>query len=314
MDKISYISQIQTSEVNYRKIELVAIKIEMLRCFCVVAQTGNLADAARQLGRTQSALSMTLKQLEKHLGNGLFESERKNRLTPLGEQVLTLGLRQLRQFDSTIQAIETSASAPQGLLRVVAVPSIAALVYPPLVQHISSLEPGLQIELRDTDTQQVIDALVQNLADIGIASARHALNGVEVSPLLRDRFGLVCAEAHPLAQNKAPVTISDVLEVPFLRNTLCNHIETPRFRAGLETVNVTVHNTQSLLAMVRLGQWVTVLPRSVMNFAPDGLKFVPITDLPDMRQVYLYRREQAFPGKALQQAHAFIASESWVRD
>jgi len=51
-----------------------------------------------------------------------------------------------------------------------------------------------------------------------------------------------------------------------------------------------------------------------MNFAPDGLKFVPITDLPDMRQVYLYRREQAFPGKALQQAHAFIASESWVRD
>ena len=40
------------------------IKIEMLRCFSAVARSGNLADAAARLGRTQSAVSMTLKQLE----------------------------------------------------------------------------------------------------------------------------------------------------------------------------------------------------------------------------------------------------------
>ena len=45
-----------------------AIKIEMLRCFCTVAQTGNLTEAADRLGRTQSAVSMTLKQFESHLG------------------------------------------------------------------------------------------------------------------------------------------------------------------------------------------------------------------------------------------------------
>ena len=55
----------------------------MLRCFCTVAQTGNLAEASNRLGRTQSALSMTLKQFEDHLGKKLFEGERKNRLTPM---------------------------------------------------------------------------------------------------------------------------------------------------------------------------------------------------------------------------------------
>ena len=62
----------------------------MLCCFGAVAQTGNLADAAIRLGRTQSALSMTLKQLGEHLGQPLFEGERKNRLFPLGDEVFRL--------------------------------------------------------------------------------------------------------------------------------------------------------------------------------------------------------------------------------
>ncbi len=77
-----------------------SIKIEMLRCFCTVAQTGNLAEAADRLGRTQSAVSMTLKQLEDHLGKKLFEGERKTHLSPLGRQVFDLALKQVRQFDA----------------------------------------------------------------------------------------------------------------------------------------------------------------------------------------------------------------------
>ena len=49
-----------------------AIKIEMLRCFVAVAEHGNLNDAANRLGRTPSAVSMSLKQLTDHLGAPLF--------------------------------------------------------------------------------------------------------------------------------------------------------------------------------------------------------------------------------------------------
>ena len=60
------------------------IKLELFRYFCAVAETGNLAEAADRLGRTQSALSMSLKQLEEHLGKKLFDGERKSQLSPLG--------------------------------------------------------------------------------------------------------------------------------------------------------------------------------------------------------------------------------------
>lgn len=288
------------------------IKIEMLRCFCTVAKAGNLSDAAIHLGRTQSAISMTLKQLETHLGSPLFEGERKTRLTPLGEQVLRLGQIQLTQFDATVQAIELSASAPQGVLRIAAVPSVAALIFPHVVRAVSQQYPRLKIELRDADSQQVLDTLVQGWADLGIASTCHALKGISTSLLFSDQFGLVVSDTHPLADPDRPITIDDVFSAPFLRNALCDQIRTPRFKTLLRNVDVTVHNTQSLLAMLRQDDWVTVLPRSVQGLADKGLVFRQVSDLPDMRQVYLYRREVTSAPKVTAQVHHLIASHSWT--
>ena len=44
-----------------------ALKLEMLRTFVAVAHAGELAKAARALGRTPSAVSMTLKQVQDEL-------------------------------------------------------------------------------------------------------------------------------------------------------------------------------------------------------------------------------------------------------
>ena len=288
-----------------------ALKIEMLRGFCAVAQAGNLSDAADQLGRTQSALSMMLKQFEENLGGRLFESERKNRLSPLGEQVLQLGRAQLKSYDATIHAIETLAQAPQGTLRIAAVPSIAALAFAPVVRHMASRHPSAKIELRDADTTQVLDALGQGWVDIGIASAPRALNGVTYARLFSDRFGLVLSETHALAQTDTPLYFEDVLATPFLRNGLCDQIQSPRIRDHLSKVHVTVRNTQSLLSMVREGDWATLLPYATIRLAPKGLVFRPIVDLPDARQAYIFLRQQTPSPEIVQEAHAFIQSMQW---
>lgn len=273
-----------------------ALKIETLRCFCTVAQTGNLTEAADRLGRTQSAVSMTLKQFEDHLGRKLFEGERKSRLSPLGAQVFELALKQVRQFDQAVQDIEEAAIAEQGLLRIASVPSVAALIFPRVLSHLARQYPGVKVDLRDTDTQQVLDALVEGRADIGIASGYHALNGIRAVPLLRDRFGLVCSAEHPLIAQEAPPTLAQIASVPFIRNALCDLIESPQFHAAIDRAGVTIHNTHSLIAMVRTGDWVTVLPQTVTGFIPEATAFRLIRDLPDHRQVFLYIHERSrFP-------------------
>ena len=287
-----------------------AIKIETLRCFCTVAQTGNLVEAADRLGRTQSAVSMTLKQFEDHLGKKLFEGERKNRLSPLGVQVFEATLKQVRQFDQTVLEIEAGAKAERGLLRIVSVPSVAALVFPKILTFISQRFPGVKVELRDTDTQQVLDALVEGKADIGIASGHHALNGVKSIPLFEDRFGLVGASDHPLMSQAMPPTIDEVLARPFIRNALCDLIQSPKFRASEAQADVTIHNTHSLITMVKTGKWVTVLPQTVADIAPEATSFREISDLPDQRQVCLFVNERARFKHLTQEAVACIQEQS----
>ncbi|WP_264210535.1 LysR family transcriptional regulator [Leisingera thetidis] len=285
-----------------------ALKIEMLRTFCTVAQTGNLSEAANRLGRTQSAVSMTLKQMEEHLGKKLFEGERKNQLSPLGEQVFDLAQKQVRQFDQTVQSIEMAAEALHGLIRIVSVPSVAALVFPPVLEHMTASYPGIKVELRDTDTQQVLDALAEGKADIGIASGYHPLNGVKAVPLFEDRFGLVCSTGHPLMQQAGPPVIADIIGPAFVRNALCGLIRNAHFVEASGTADVTIHNTHSLITMVRTGKWVTVLPETVARFMPDSTAFRPIADLPDKREVYLYQRERSRFAALTEDCCAFIRS------
>ena len=289
-----------------------AVKIEMLRCFVTVAQTGNLADAANRLGRTQSALSMTLKQLEENLGKRLFESDRKNRLTPLGEQVFELAQTQLRQFDYTIRAIETSAKSPKGLIRIASIPSVAGVVFPSAIESLTHRNPGLKVELHDTDTQRVIDALLKGQADIGIVSGEHTLNGIRQTHLFSDPFGLICSPDHPLAMQPQDPTIKDVSSASFIRNNLCDMIDTPMFQEASAGSNVTIHNTMSLIAMVRAGGWVTVLPQTVRQFTAPDLVFRCISDLPDRRQVVLLLREKASFPQFSEELWQYLVSFDWT--
>lgn len=270
-----------------------AIKIEMLRCFSTVARTGNLADAAVRLGRTQSAVSMTLKQLEDHLGQRLFESERKNRLTAFGQEVAELARRQIRQFDETISAIETSARAPGGLVRLASVPSIAGVVFPQAVDFLAAARPGLEIELRDADTEQVLDALVRGHTDFGIVSGVHSLNGIGGAVLFEDPLGLVAAVGHPLALRKTSPQIGDIDPADFLRNPLCALVSNAAFHRMLPGTRISVQNTLSLIAMVRAGRWVTLLPRTVVGLLPGEIVFRPIAGLSDHRAVSLLFREKS---------------------
>jgi DNA-binding transcriptional LysR family regulator len=273
-----------------------AIKIEMLRCFATVAQNGNLAEAASRLGRTQSALSMTLKQLEETLGQRLFESDRKNRLTQLGEQVFELAQTELRQFDYTIEAIQACAKSRAGLIRIASVPSVAAQVFPVAIETLTQRHPDLRIELRDTDTQQVVDALTRGRVDLGIVSGEHTLNDVRSALLFSDSYGLICAPHHPLAQQEIPPRFEQITSVPFVRNNLLGLIESASFQEAIADAKVSVHNTMSLTAMVRTGAWVTVLPRSVVRFMSPDLVFRPLPELAERRKVsLLMRNKAAFP-------------------
>jgi DNA-binding transcriptional LysR family regulator len=290
MDAGSHFSQNQTSEGNFRNTEM-TIKIEMLRCFAVVARSGRLATAADTLGRTPSAVSMMLKQFEEHLGAPLFESERKSKLTALGAFALDEATRELDHFARTVAAIESFARSESGFVRVAAVPSVAEAILPQVVRDFLLDHPSVRIEIRDMDSAAVLREIEQERVDLGLATGAGA--GIDREALFSDAFGVVCRADHPLATVDQPVAWRALDPGTFIANGLCAHIADEAFQNIFKESQLMVRSTTSLLALVRAGVGVTVLPRLVIDGGESELRFLPVADPEARRHIDILRRAHA---------------------
>lgn len=264
------------------------LRTEALRVFVTVADCGNIRDAADRLLRTQSAISMTLKQVEGHLGAPLFESDRKSSLTDLGRFVRGVATVLLRDHDTAISLIEGHASGQSGGLRIASVPSVAALLIPKLLRSFLTARPLAQVDLVDTDSADVRHLVETGQADIGIASAPEPDEGLLYAPLFEDRIKLICrADA---ALGAAPLNWSALQGTPLIVNETTERIAAPEFRALAAKATLRVRNVTSLLAMVQAGVGVTLLPGLATVSLPPALIALPLADTSCKRQVGILLR------------------------
>lgn len=270
----------------------------MLRCFATVAQNGKLADAADQLGRTPSAVSMMLKRFEDHLDAPLFESERKSKLTALGALVLDEALRELDHFERSVTAIESFARAASGFVPVAAVPSVAETILPQVVKRFLRDHPGVRIDIRDMDSAAVLRELERERVVIGLATGAGAGADLYRDELFSDAFGVICRADHPLTQEKLPLDWRALENWPFIANGVCEHISDETFQRVFAGSNLMVRNTTSILALVRAEVGITVLPRLVIHGSDRELRFLPVADPTARRRIDILRRAHNLPSPA----------------
>lgn len=272
------------------------IRTEALRVFVTVAECGNIRDAADRLFRTQSAISMTLKQVEDHLRAPLFETDRKHSLTDLGSFVLGVSKVLLRDHDTAIDLIEEYAAGNSGRLRIASVPSVAALLIPDMLAKFLAERPTAEIDIVDTDSADVRRIVSTGQADLGIASVAPAGAGLISTPIFEDNMQLVCPAASPLARLSRPLEWNDLETVTLILNETTRGIQAAEFQALAARTRLRVRNVTSLLAMVRAGIGVTLLPGLATVGLPPSLVMRPLRDQSCRRQVCLLRREGRIQG------------------
>ncbi len=263
-----------------------AIKIEMLRCFTTVARHGSLSDAAEALDRTPSAVSMMLKQFEDHIGAPLFETARKSRLTPIGALIFEEARREVTHFENTVAVIEGLSRSELGYLRLAVTPSVASAVLPVAISAFVQKHPNVQIDIRDMDSAAIAHELSRERADIGIGTLAE-IEGMQRTKLFSDAFGVVCRRDHPLAENWDQLTWASMRDHVLIANGLCAQITDPDFAPLLTNSRLMVHNTASLLALVREGLGITVLPRLTVTGLQDDVVFLPLADVTVRRSVHM---------------------------
>lgn len=267
------------------------VRLEALRVFLTVADTGNIKEAAERLGRTPSAVSMTLRQIEDRLGARLFQSDRKHSLTDLGQLVQEAGAVLLRDFDRTMDLIQAFAESRAGRLRIASVPSVAAMLLPQVLKQFVAARPSVEVELVDTDSIGVLDMVESGQVDVGIASAPRKLAGLDFEPLFADSFRLVCRMGSPLSKHKRPLAWGELEGEQMIMNEASRTLAAPEFQAMAGRARLTVRNVTSLLALVQSGAGITLLPVLATANLPSPLRAVPLADRDAVRTVGLMSRQ-----------------------
>lgn len=281
-----------------------AIKLEALRVFVQVAELGNISDAADKLGRTPSAISMTLKQLEENLEGALFESDRKTKLTALGQYALELARGEVRNFDRTVTAMRAYARNEIGRLDIASVPSVASRLLPDIIGRFIEERPGIELDLRDSDSASVEVAVERSWVDLGIAGRPRGKGPIAFEPLFTDRFVVVCPIESPLAKSDAPVEWQDLRSDVLIDNGAAGVIAAPEYRELAQQTGLMVRNVTSLLALVRGNVGITLLPSLSVPRNTPGVATLDVSDETAYREVGLLSRRGISFSPA---AAAFIA-------
>jgi LysR family hydrogen peroxide-inducible transcriptional activator len=176
------------------------ISLKQLRYFSAVAQTGHFGLAAEHCAVTQPALSMQVQDLEKELGLQLLERGRKGvSLTPGGREIAERAARVLADVNDLIGSARQLAGSFTGTLRFGAIPSIAPYLLPQLLPLIRTTYPDLDLHLRETQTQKLLDELVDGQLDVVLLALHVEHAGIETAPLFDDRFLLALPASRKIA-------------------------------------------------------------------------------------------------------------------
>jgi len=246
-----------------------------LRCFVTVAELGSISAAAERLHRTPSAISMTISNLEAQFGRPLFESGSKRRLTPFGSFVEETACEQLKQYDRSMQNILAYSRNDFGRVEIAAVPSFATGYLPDLLADFIRRFPKVELSIRDDSSLQINQLIEQGQIDVGIASPAQDSASLNYQPLLTDPLGIVCSHSHPLNHLQQPLSWDDLNGYRFIANGTCAQIRHPDFQTLLESSDMDVQNTTSLLALVAAGFGITTLPRLAVPITREDVSFLP---------------------------------------
>ena len=255
------------------------LPVAALKTFVVVAECQNLKDAADRLGRSLSAVSMTLGQIEAWLGGPLFEGERKTALTPLGRFALARAREAVERHERSLSAMRTFAEGGTGRVDVAAVPSVAQSLLPEALRRFLAERPGVEVDVRDADSRSVWRLVAEGKVELGVASAGGDAPDLAFRPLFQDRLCLVCRLDDPLTRLGRSLTWDDLAGRSLLANGICASIASDAFQALFADARIMVRNVTSLKALARAGVGVTVLPRLVMADAEaEGLAALDVDD------------------------------------
>lgn len=184
-------------------------RIDLLKVFLSVAETGSFTRAADRLVLPRAAISTAVQQLEARLGSRLLHrTTRRVGLTPDGEALLERARALVADMEDIEQQFLPAHSHVSGRLKVDVPSRIARLLIAPALPDFFTRFAAVELELGSSD--RAVDLVLEGI-DCALRVGPLASSSLVARPL--GHFTLInCASPAYLARHGTPRTPADLPE------------------------------------------------------------------------------------------------------
>ena len=236
-------------------------QLEVIRA---VALHGGVTAAASELGVSQPAVSMMLRESAASAGFPLFVRA-QGRLQPTPEMRVLLDEvdRVFNGLERIDRLVGDLREASVGSVVVAVTPTLADNLLPAAVAAFRRARPRIQITVQTMDNVSAVEAVTQGGVDFGLVLTPIAETDARLVPLCAGELVCVVARGHPLAAVRA-VTPRDIARYPLISFSsslpLGRLVEQTFRETGVpRRIALEVNQSSTALGLARAGAGVAVI-------------------------------------------------------
>lgn len=280
--------------------------LEDLRILVAACETGNLSSLARELGRTQSAISQHIARLEEEAGVRLFERHARGVVpTEAGRMLKDFALDGLDAIDTGLKRVRAVLQHQQQTLTITTGGTTIRHFMMDTIVHFRHAHPQVNLRfLPASSSRRCYELLRLSQAELGFVTTGEPARGFTERRVARQRLFLLVAATDPLASRKQ-LRIKDLRGLRYLglagSTTHQNAIEQAARAQGVELKPEVVFDdfdTAKIFVELDLGQAIVPAVQAYNFQQTHAVRAVPIVDLPPISIGWALRRWQHLPAIA----------------
>jgi LysR family hydrogen peroxide-inducible transcriptional activator len=178
------------------------ITLRQLRYLAALAKHGHFGRAAEACAVTQPALSMQIRDLERTLGVAVVERRPGDvMLTDVGREIARRAEDVLTASRDLVDFARHRSGLLTGRLTLGVIPSLAPYLLPRILPLLQARFPELRLELRETQTRQLIEDIKSGALDAAMLALPVTEPDIDAIALFEDLFLLAVPANDPRNEN-----------------------------------------------------------------------------------------------------------------
>ena len=268
-----------------------------LALFLRAVETSSLSKAAEQSHLALAAASRRIALLEhRYRVPLLYRSSKGVTPTPAGIALATHARRMMEEVDRLRAAMADYAKGVKGHLRIQANTSAITQYLPQDLAKFAAEYPDVKLELEESRSVEIVQAVRDGRADIGIVMDGVDRTGLASFPYRKDRLVAVVPRGHELRARKAPFAQLLKYDLVGLDGSAAMMRLLASAAASAEQplrLRIQVKSFEAVCKLVQAGMGIGVLPEvAARDFASNlGLRLVSFTDDWADRMMYVCVRD-----------------------